>query len=123
MNEKTATGIVALGLNGYFEAVLVRVKDKPSVRALCRAPAFYGFEEGDEVIFTDTEGWGEVRGTVLRACTMKIVDEVTDFVLQMFCNGSESPFDLPKIIRRIAEVNVTYFPEDEKEEENVNQKV
>lgn len=105
-------------MNDYFEAVLVRVKDKPSVRALCRAPAFYGFEEGDEVIFMDAEGWGEVQGTVLQACTMKITGEVTDFVIQMFCKDFDSPFDLPKIIRRIAEVNVTYFPEDEKEEEN-----
>ena len=103
-------------MNRYFEAVLVRVKDKPSVRALCRAPAFYGLEEGDEVFFKNKNG-EEVRGTVIASRTMEANREDTDFVLQMFFyEDSVSPFDLPKITKRIVTVDVKYYPEDETEE-------
>lgn len=100
-------------MNRYFEAVLVRVKDKPTVRALCRAPAFYGLEEGDEVFFQEGEG---VRGTVIASCTMETDSEVTDFVLRMFCGKNISPFALPKITKRVVTVDVKYYPEDEAEE-------
>lgn len=106
-------------MNDYFEAVLVRVKDKPSVRALCRAPAFYGFEEGDEVIFKNKNG-EEVRGTVIASRTMETNSEVADFMLRIFYEDSISPFDLPKITKRVVTVDVKYYPEDEageKEEE------
>lgn len=100
-------------MNSYFEVVLVRVKDKPSVRALCRAPAFYGLEEGDEVFFENGE---EVRGTVIASCTMETNSEVTDFMLQIFYEDSISPLDLAKITKRVVTVDVKYYPEDEAEE-------
>ena len=101
-------------MNRYFEAVLVEVKDDPTVRTLCRAPAFYGLEEGDEVFFENGE---EVRGTVIASCTMETDSEVTDFVLRMFCGKNISPFALPKITKRVVTMDVKYYPEDEAEDE------
>lgn len=100
-------------MNRYFEAVLVRVKDKSAVMELCRAPAFYGLEEGDEVFFDDGE---EVRGTVIASCTMETDSEVTDFVLRIFYGDGFSSLNLPKITKRVVTVDVKYYPEDEAEE-------